>query len=280
MCALKANLSRNQVFHLLAELCAALPVTPMLSLAAIWAMLPFADRCRGCPTFAPTPVEAPARTPFEALVPPAVAAAPAVVMVLCLRFALAASLTGDPCMGFVGAEVCVLFRTAVCGVPKTPLARSLAGVIAAGALSEATVLLLTGDGIVDPLPAGTAAVLRSFAALRASSGMAERWLKGEFVMKGCVTASEAFNLRSGSQRRHRVMKSMNASSSVLIACCKVFELGRRRLPLLDTVTLGLPTESKNSFLRVHFSTKCRSGGPKISMIHASCSCSFSPGKMG
>jgi hypothetical protein len=73
---------------------------------------------------------------------------------------------------------------------------------------------------------------------------------------------------------------MKASSSDFSACCNVLLLGRRLLPLLLTVTLGLPTESKKSFLRVHFSTRCLSGGPKISMMQASCSCSFSPGKMG
>ena len=138
---------------------------------------------------------------------------------------------------------------------------------------------LTGEGTlgveVDPVAAE-----RTRAARRASSGMPGRWFMGMFRMKGWLTASLGLSRRSGSQRRQREMKSMKASSSVLSACCRVLLLGRRLLPLLLTVTLGLPTESKNSFLRVHFSTRCLSGGPKISMMQASCSCSFSPGKMG
>jgi hypothetical protein len=93
-------------------------------------------------------------------------------------------------------------------------------------------------------------------------------------------ASSGFIRRSGSHRRHRAMKSRNASSSHLSACCNVFELGRLRRPLVDTVTLGFPSESKNNFFLLLFSIRCFSGGPKISMMQASCSCSFSPGKIG
>lgn len=93
-------------------------------------------------------------------------------------------------------------------------------------------------------------------------------------------ASSGFIRRSGSHRRHRLMKSKKASSSHLRACWSVFELGRRRRPLVETVTLGFPTESKNNFFLLLFSIRCFSGGPNISMMQASCSCSFSPGKMG
>ena len=105
-------------------------------------------------------------------------------------------------------------------------------------------------------------------------------LSGSLVMKGCDTAWSGRRRFSGSQRRHWERKSRNASSSHLMAPLRVLLLGRLLLPLLETVTRGLRDESKNSFLLDAFSIISRAGGPKISMIHASCSCSFSPGKMG
>lgn len=185
----------------------------------------------------------------------------------------------------MGIVVGTPLRVAVCGVSGIPLLRSLAGVAAvvcgcATELLVVAVLRFTGEGMVPPLVVGTAAELLILAARLASSGMLGRWLKGRLETNGCPTASDGLSLRSGSQRKHRLIKSMNASSSVLSACCRVLELGRLRLPLLETVTLGLPTESKNSFFLVQRSTRCRSGGPNISIIQASCSCSFSPGKIG
>lgn len=100
------------------------------------------------------------------------------------------------------------------------------------------------------------------------------------VMNSCLTASSGFNRRSGSHLRHRATKSRNASSSHFNTCCKVLDDGRRLRPLEETVNRGLPMESKKSFFLVLFSMRCFSGGPKTSMMHASCSCSFSPGKMG
>jgi hypothetical protein len=100
------------------------------------------------------------------------------------------------------------------------------------------------------------------------------------VTNSCVEAWSGRIRLSGSQRRHCVRKSRKASSSHLIALWSVLELGRRRRPFEETVTRGLPIESKNSFLRELFSMRCFSGGPKISIMHASCSCSFSPGKIG
>lgn len=111
------------------------------------------------------------------------------------------------------------------------------------------------------------------------------WLRARIcflapVMKSCCSASSGFIRRSGSQRRQREIKSRNGSSSHFSACCRVLELGRRRRPFEETVRRGLPRESKKSFFRVLFSIRCFSGGPNTSMMHASCSCSFSPGKMG
>jgi len=100
------------------------------------------------------------------------------------------------------------------------------------------------------------------------------------VMNSCLFASCGFIRRAGSQRRHRAMKSRKASSSHFKTWRSSFELGLLRLPLEDTVNRGLPIESKNNFFRLLFSIKCFSGGPNTSMMQASCSCSFSPGKMG
>lgn len=100
------------------------------------------------------------------------------------------------------------------------------------------------------------------------------------VTNSCRIASSGFIRRSGSQRRHRERKLIKASSSHLSTCCSVFDDGRRLRPLDETVNLGLPSESKNSFFLVLFSIRCFSGGPKTSMMQANCSCSFSPGKIG
>jgi len=97
---------------------------------------------------------------------------------------------------------------------------------------------------------------------------------------------------AGSHCRHDERKCTNLVSSHLRTCCSVFELTRRRLPLVDTKGLGRPRWSnllvlpypphlpKKIFALVHRSSRAMSGGPKISMMHASCSCSFSPGKIG
>lgn len=100
------------------------------------------------------------------------------------------------------------------------------------------------------------------------------------VMNSCLIASSGRSRRSGSHRKQRARKSTKASSSHLRTCCNVLDEGRRLRPLDDTVNRGLPMESKNSFFLVLFSIRCFSGGPNTSMMHASCSCSFSPGKMG
>lgn len=100
------------------------------------------------------------------------------------------------------------------------------------------------------------------------------------VMNSWRMASSGLSRLSGSHRRQRAKKSMKASSSHFNTCCRVLDDGRLRLPLDDTVRRGLPIESKKSFLLVLFSMRCFSGGPKTSIIQASCSCSFSPGKIG
>ena len=69
--------------------------------------------------------------------------------------------------------------------------------------------------------------------------------------------------------------------------------GWRPLPLTLTLTLtltpsprelgtilGLPVESKKALRRLHSPTSLRGGTPSTSMMHASCSTSFSPGKRG
>lgn len=100
------------------------------------------------------------------------------------------------------------------------------------------------------------------------------------VMNSWRAASSGFMRRSGSHLRHLVRKSRNDSSSHLRTWVKVLVEGRLLRPLEETVRRGLPAESKKSLRRVDFSIRCFSGGPKTSMMQASCSCSFSPGKMG
>lgn len=63
------------------------------------------------------------------------------------------------------------------------------------------------------------------------------------VMNSCSMASSGLSRLSGSQRRHRAIKSRNGSSSQRSAFCRVFELGRRRRPFEETVIRGLPWES-------------------------------------
>ena len=116
----------------------------------------------------------------------------------------------------------------------------------------------------------------SFRAIIRAAGTVVFWP----VMNSCRTASSGFMRLSGSHLRQRAKKSRNGSSSHLMTCVSVLDDGRRLRPLDETVRRGLPIESKKSFLRVLFSMRCFSGGPKTSMMQASCSCSFSPGKIG
>lgn len=111
----------------------------------------------------------------------------------------------------------------------------------------------------------------------------ERVLRGGAltpVINSCFNASWGLRRRLGSHLRQRAMKSRKALLSHFRACRRSLELGLRRRPFEDTVRRALPEESKNSFFRVLFSMRCFSGGPKISIMQASCSCSFSPGNSG
>lgn len=110
---------------------------------------------------------------------------------------------------------------------------------------------------------------------------------------------------SGSQCKQRATKSRKSASLHRRACASVFEPGRRFLPRELGIMRGFPLESvqcnvlvfffflllllwfffaiylpKKSFLRALCSIRYRLGMPRISMIHASCSCSFSPGNNG
>ena len=116
------------------------------------------------------------------------------------------------------------------------------------------------------------------------------------VTNGCLSAACGFILRSGSQTRHFDIKSTNSSSLHFNTCCSVFVPGRRLRPLELTTARGVPFNSivvswqrrmpkiqdtpKNSFLRELLLTNSLSGTPRTSMMQDSCSCSFSPGKIG
>jgi hypothetical protein len=56
-------------------------------------------------------------------------------------------------------------------------------------------------------------------------------------------ASSGFILFSGSHRKHLAIKSKKGSSSHLRMAVRVLELGRRRLPLEETIIRGFPNES-------------------------------------
>lgn len=59
-----------------------------------------------------------------------------------------------------------------------------------------------------------------------------------------------------------------------------FVPGFRFFPRELTNDRGWFFESKNTFLRFDFSNKSDGGNENTSMMHAICSCSFSPGKIG
>lgn len=100
------------------------------------------------------------------------------------------------------------------------------------------------------------------------------------AIHGWRIACSGLMRRSGSQWRHLETKSTNSSSLQCRTCCSVLVEGLRRLPFELTTGLGAPVESKKSFLRELRSTRYLSGIPNTSMMQASCSCSFSPGKIG
>jgi hypothetical protein len=116
------------------------------------------------------------------------------------------------------------------------------------------------------------------------------------VMNGWRIAACGFMRRSGSHNKHFATKSTKSSSSQRSTWLSVFAPGLRRLPLELTTGLGAPVESspvvsqvlcckildvpKNSRLRELRLISSFSGGPSTSMMQESCSCSFSPGKIG
>lgn len=170
-------------------------------------------------------------------------------------------------------------------VLRDPINGALVGLVSRALLTAVPFLKLVagGSGRGRLLPEGVAIVLVRLIGESAVLGFIEAMrIMVCFVpvRNSCLIASSGFIRLSGSHRRQRVRKSKKGSSSHLRTCWRVFDDGRRRRPFEDTVSRGLPSESKKSFLRVLFSMRCFSGGPKTSMMHASCSCSFSPGNIG
>ncbi|KAJ9450922.1 hypothetical protein DIPPA_19855 [Diplonema papillatum] len=73
---------------------------------------------------------------------------------------------------------------------------------------------------------------------------------------------------------------MNCASLQRSAEARSFMPGRLFFPLELTCSRGLSDESKNCFRRELISMTCFGGTFMISMMHASCSTSFSPGNSG
>jgi hypothetical protein len=194
------------------ELLAAEFVFAMLSLAASCARLGLVAAGIGC-CIVGNPLRfdcEPSTSPLLARLLPATAVALVDVTLTCLR-------PGPANIGFEGLVVRGgLLRIDDCGVEPVVL-RTEADVCCctcccANALPWFAVRF-TGDGTlgveVDPV------ATERTRARRASSGMAERWLRGIFVMKGWFTASLGLRRRSGSQRRQREIKSMLLTSALL-----------------------------------------------------------------
>ena len=96
----------------------------------------------------------------------------------------------------------------------------------------------------------------------------------------CCRASLGFILKLGSHARHLHIKSKKFWSSLLTAYYKVFVPGSLRIPLEFVTIFGYICPSKNNLILELFSRKCFGGTPKISIMQAICSCSFSPGNNG
>ncbi len=82
---------------------------------------------------------------------------------------------------------------------------------------------------------------------------------------------------------HRKQPSKNERKGASVhrnAVDKSRDPGRRFLPLEFATMRGCSEESKNIFALVLLSIKWRGGTPMTSIIHASCSTSFSPGNKG
>ena len=85
---------------------------------------------------------------------------------------------------------------------------------------------------------------------------------------------------SGSHSKQRDTKSMKCESEHRSAWANDFVPGLRFLPFEFVIQRGLPRESKNKRRLTALVTTSSGGSPMTSMMHASCSTSFSPGKIG
>ncbi len=83
-----------------------------------------------------------------------------------------------------------------------------------------------------------------------------------------------------SQRRHPSKNDRNGASVQRSAVDKSRDPGLRFLPLEFATMRGWRDESKNIFALLLLSIKWRGGTPMTSIMHASCSTSFSPGNKG
>lgn len=100
------------------------------------------------------------------------------------------------------------------------------------------------------------------------------------LIKGCRIAFWGLIRRSGSHIRHLETKSTKSSSSQRRTWARVFVPGLLLRPFEFTTGRGAPVESKKSRLRELRLIKSLSGRPSTSIMQDSCSCSFSPGKIG
>ena len=76
------------------------------------------------------------------------------------------------------------------------------------------------------------------------------------------------------------MKDTNAASLHLTAISMVRLPGMRTFPRLLACRMGCMDESKKCFLRDASWIMRLGGSPSTSIMHSSCSCSFSPGNSG
>ena len=100
------------------------------------------------------------------------------------------------------------------------------------------------------------------------------------TIHGCRNAASGVILSATSQRRHLDRKSMKPRSVHRSSAPRSFEFGVLFLPLLFATSLGSPELSKYFLPRSDLSSRARGGTPLISMKHAICSASFSPGNRG
>ena len=97
---------------------------------------------------------------------------------------------------------------------------------------------------------------------------------------GCRNASDGVIRSATSHRRHLDKKSMNPRSVHRSSDPRSLLFGTRFLPLLFATSLGSPEDSKYFLPRSDRSNNDLGGTPLISITHAICSASFSPGNSG